>query len=162
MYLHFFQSMQCLWPKTAPRFYCMLFLFLFVLPHVAYIFTCPPHLATGGPDPPPHCLPFRENWHRPAVAAAHGSPRRCHHQRLHAPAHLSQGRPGRDHRRPAGGWSVALDGHKGKRTSTCSGMKSRSVIKNTFCYKDIVSLLSSWTNMFSVFPFCRKDSLHYM
>lgn len=68
----------------------------------------------GGPDSPPHFVPFGENRYCPAAAAAHGSPGRFHHQRLHPPPHLSQGGPGRDRRRAAGGRSLTLAGHKGE------------------------------------------------
>lgn len=125
----------CLRPETAPRFYCMLFLFMFFILMILTNVHLHHTTATGGPDSPPHCLPFRENWHRPAVAAAYGSPRCRHHQRLHAPPHLSQGRPGWDRCCPTGGWSVALAGYKGKCLATCRGVKLWSVMKNAFSLK---------------------------
>lgn len=128
--------------KQPPHFIIAIPVYVFLFSWYSHMYTPPtptppdPHTtAPGGPDPPPHCLPFRENWHRPAVAAAHGSPRRRHHQRLHAPSHLSQGRPGWDRCRPPGSWSVALVGDKGKCVANYRGMKSRSVMKNPFSLK---------------------------
>lgn len=85
----------------------------------------------GGPDPPPHCIPFRKNRYRPAIAAAHGPSRCCYHQRLHPPPHLSQGGSGRDRRRPPGGWSIAFTSHEGMQMM-CSKIKLCSIRKTAF------------------------------
>lgn len=131
--LHLFIFVIILTLKRLPNFIacysCLCFVFFYF--HDTHICT-PLTPSQGGPDPPPHCLPFRQNRHRPAVAAAHGPPRRRHHQRLHAPSHLSQGRPGWDRCRPTGSWGLALDGYEGKCLATFRRMKSRLVEKNAF------------------------------
>lgn len=50
--------------------------------------------VAGGTDASAHRLPPGQDGDRPAASAAHGSPRRSHHERVYAPAHLRQGRPG--------------------------------------------------------------------
>lgn len=70
-------------------------------------------LSAGGPDSPPHRLASGQNGDCAAAAAAHGSSRRCHHQRLHPPAHLCQGGAGGDGVGSPGGRSFTLTCHEG-------------------------------------------------
>lgn len=86
--------------------------------------------TTGGPDSPPHCIPFGKNWYCPVAAAAHGSSRCSHHQRLHPPPHFSQGGPGRDCCRAAGGWSLTFTGHEGEQRIEHDAQRLRHASSN--------------------------------
>lgn len=56
--------------------------------------TCDSPCVAGGTDASAHRLPPGQDGDRPAASATHGSSRRGHHEWVHAPAHLRQGRPG--------------------------------------------------------------------
>lgn len=128
--------------------------------------------TTGGPDSPPHRVPFGENWYCPVAAAAHGSSRRCHHQWLHSPPHFSQGGPSRDCCRAARSRSLTLTGHKGEKrikqfcTKTENYLMKQRDIRLLYRLTNIQWNMNSlnmpvWNKHFP-FPLHRKDSLHYM
>lgn len=118
---------------------------------------------TGEPDSPPHIVPFGENWHCPASAAAHGSSRCCHHQRLHSPPYFSQGRSRGDGCRASGGRSLTLTGHKGEQGIERDALRQQKYLNQDSYISSLTSTV--WTcRLKTKFPFSlnRKDSLRYM